>query len=57
MGWTHLVHGCEPPSRNECREIGADVGSTWVCDAPGCGLTWEIVGYTTDDKYDWRRLP
>lgn len=55
MGWTHLVHDCELPTRTEGRKVGADVGSVWECDTPGCRRSWTIVGYTVHDDYDWRR--
>lgn len=55
MGWTHLVHDCELPTRVDGRKVGADVGSIWECDSSGCGCNWEIIGYTPGDDYDWRR--
>lgn len=51
MSWAHLVHECRLPAGGD-----AGVGSIWVCDREGCRRRWEIVGFTTDDRWDWLQL-
>jgi predicted Zn finger-like uncharacterized protein len=43
MGWSLTTHRCVRPTISQVEEIGAGIGSVWVC--PSCRAAYRITDF------------